>query len=238
LLSHKGHALLGVSAGMEEWVLNAHQSAQQAASAPDDPEQLVPHHHHEGEQAFSASTHSTRQQHIWQYRHIYCLETLTHPCGCIIAWTKYTTSESPTNILNTLEQVFPDLESQPSYIVIDKACRILAMLMSRGEHHTWFQTSRFLVDVFHFKNHRNDPTCQRYCNPSPSVQNDPNLVIPIQDAGNGQTRVQRAFNTEAAEQLNAWFGGYASQLSHMHAANHDFLVHVMLTYRFHAKSSN
>jgi hypothetical protein len=49
-------------------------------------------------------------------------------------------------------------------------------------------------------------------------------------------QLQQAFNTEAAEQLNAWFGGYASQLSHMHPANHDFLVQVMLMYHYNAKA--
>ncbi|KAF8317516.1 uncharacterized protein EI90DRAFT_2868736, partial [Cantharellus anzutake] len=160
----------------------------------------------------------------------YCLETLTCPCGCIVAWTKYMVSESPTNILHTLEEVFPGPDSWPSYIVIDKACRILATLMSQGQHHRWFQTSCFLVDAFHFRNHHNDPTCQKYCNPTPQVKDDPNLVLPIQDGNSQQARFQHAFNTEAAEQLNAWFGGYASQLSHMHPANHDFLVHVMLSY--------
>ncbi|KIJ46175.1 hypothetical protein M422DRAFT_165410 [Sphaerobolus stellatus SS14] len=38
----------------------------------------------------------------------------------------------------------------------------------------------------------------------------------------------QAFNTETAEQLNAWFGGYEAQLNKMTDYNHDFFVHCIL----------
>lgn len=38
----------------------------------------------------------------------------------------------------------------------------------------------------------------------------------------------RAFNTEMAEQLNAWMEGYESQLCQMSDFNYDFLVHIAL----------
>ena len=234
LRNQQGSALRGEDEETTPWISEGRQNAQRVVSAPDDPEQTVPHHYREGGNPVTQPPR-TRTQHTWQYRHMHCLETVTRPCGCIIAWTKFATSESPTNIVRMLEQIYPTPESRPSYFVIDKACRILAMLHSRGLRGAWFQTSRFLVDVFHFKNHSGDPNCQRFCNPTPSIEDDPNLVLSIQEDDH-PPRLQRAFNTEAAEQLNAWFGGYASQLSHMHPANHDFLVQIMLMYHYNAKA--
>jgi hypothetical protein len=52
----------------------------------------------------------------------YCVETITAPCGVVIAWVKFDKSESPTNILNWLEKIYPTQESRPHYICIDKAC--------------------------------------------------------------------------------------------------------------------
>jgi hypothetical protein len=232
LRNQQGSALRGEDRETAAWIAEGRQNAERVISAPDDPEQTIPHH-----QGSSVPQPSLRRtQHTWQYRHVHCVETVTRPCGCIIAWSKFPTSESPTNIVQMLEQIFPSVESRPSYFVIDKACRILAMLQNRGQRAAWFQTSRFLVDVFHFKNHHGDPICQQYCNPTPSIHDDPNLVLSIQD-GNNPPRLQRAFNTEAAEQLNAWFGGYASQLSHLHPANHDFLVQIMLMYHYNAKTN-
>ena len=52
-------------------------------------------------------------------------ETITAPCAVVIAWAKFPKSESPTNILNFLESVYPTAESHPDYICIDKACLLL-----------------------------------------------------------------------------------------------------------------
>jgi hypothetical protein len=62
----------------------------------------------------------------------YCVETVCAPCGVVIAWTKFDRSESPTNILNFLESVFPTEESRPDYICIDKACQVLATAVANG----------------------------------------------------------------------------------------------------------
>ena len=35
----------------------------------------------------------------------YCVETICKLCGLVVAWTKFTKSESTTNILNWLESV-------------------------------------------------------------------------------------------------------------------------------------
>ena len=62
----------------------------------------------------------------------YCVETVCAPCGVVIAWTKFDKSESPTNILNFLESVYPTEESRPAYICIDKACQVLRTAISNG----------------------------------------------------------------------------------------------------------
>ena len=41
----------------------------------------------------------------------YCVETITAPCGIVIAWVKFDRAESPTNILNWLEKIYPTEES-------------------------------------------------------------------------------------------------------------------------------
>jgi hypothetical protein len=41
----------------------------------------------------------------------YCVETICAPCGVVIAWAKFAKSESPTNILNFLESVYPTEDS-------------------------------------------------------------------------------------------------------------------------------
>jgi hypothetical protein len=47
------------------------------------------------------------------------------PCGVVIAWTKFAKAESPINILNFLDSVYPTSELQPNYICINKACMVL-----------------------------------------------------------------------------------------------------------------
>ena len=61
-----------------------------------------------------------------------CVETLCAPCAVVVAWTKFAKSESPTNILNFLEEVYPTEESRPAYICIDKACSLLRTAISNG----------------------------------------------------------------------------------------------------------
>ena len=45
-------------------------------------------------------------------RRFYCIETICAPCGVVIAWTKFVKSESPTNILDFLERIYPTEESR------------------------------------------------------------------------------------------------------------------------------
>ena len=64
--------------------------------------------------------------------HWYCVEIMTTPCGVPLAWEKFARSESPDNILNFLDRVYPDEESRPDYVCIDKACRVLHHAVASG----------------------------------------------------------------------------------------------------------
>ncbi len=138
----------------------------------------------------------------------YCVETICAPCGVVVAWANFPKAESPTNILNFLEQVYPTEESQPSYICVDKACLVLRTSVSNGSWtETWSKTSRFIVDSYHYTNHSaGDNLCRRYCNPTPRDGSNPNLVVKQRDQY-GQTYYKNAFNTQACEQLNQFLEG-------------------------------
>jgi hypothetical protein len=161
----------------------------------------------------------------------YCVETICAPCGVVIAWAKFAKAESPTNILNFLEQVYPTEISRPDYICIDKACLVMRTSINNGSwEQTWSRTSRFIVDSYHYTNHSiNDNLCHRWCNPTPRDGSAPNLVVAGRTR-DGQTYKKSAFNTQACEQLNAWLGGFDSILRRMTPGNFNWFLHTMLTY--------
>ncbi|KAF8961698.1 hypothetical protein BDZ97DRAFT_1759713 [Flammula alnicola] len=140
-------------------------------------------------------------------------------------------SESPTNILNFLESVYQTEESRPDYICIDKGCKVLETAVSNGSWDTtWKKTSRFIVDTYHYINHRvTDYLCRKYCNPSPGDGSAPNLVIIAYD-DTGRAYAQKAFNTQVCEQLNAWLGGFETILKRMTPGNFNWFLHTMLFY--------
>ena len=89
--------------------------------------------------------------------HFYCVETICAPCGVVIAWAKFDKSESPTNILNFLAKVYPNELLRPDYICIDKACQVLCTAIANHSWETtWKNTSRFIVDAYHYQNHRTE----------------------------------------------------------------------------------
>jgi len=116
-------------------------------------------------------------QHYFSPSRFYCVETLCAPCGIVVAWTKFDKSESPTKILNWLEEVYPNPALRPAYICIDKACQVLRTAAMMGVWETWKTTSRFIVDTYHYTNHQDtDWLCQKFCNPAPEDNSVPNLV--------------------------------------------------------------
>lgn len=158
------------------------------------------------------------------------METVVAPCGVVIAWTKFDKAESPTNILKFLEEGFPTAESRPAYICIDKACQVVRTAVSNGSWETWKKTTCFIVDSYHYANHRaSDELCRKYCNPAPTDGSAPNLVGQKTDK-NGVVHDVREFNTQTCEQLNAWLGGFESILKRMTSKNFNWFMHVMLFY--------
>ncbi|KAF6741030.1 hypothetical protein DFP72DRAFT_835535 [Ephemerocybe angulata] len=173
---------------------------------------------------------STPRTHYFGPNRFYCVETICAPCGTVIAWAAFAKSESPTKILGFLSRVFPDQKSRPSFICIDKACLVLRTAVSNGSWTEWQKTSRFIVDTYHYINHKaSDDLCRTWCNPAPANGSQPNLVIVAQDAS-GQPYLKRAFNTQACEQLNSWLGGFESILKRMVMSNFQWFLHVMLFY--------
>lgn len=95
-----------------------------------------------------------RRKNYFTAPRFYCVETLCAPCGVVIAWTKFDKAESPTNILNWLETVYPTPESRPDYICIDKACQVFHTSIRNGSwSRIWKETTRFIVDSYHYINH-------------------------------------------------------------------------------------
>ena len=107
----------------------------------------------------------------------YCVETICTPCGVVIAWTKFPRSESPTNILKFLEDVYQNEASHPDY--------------NGSWDRIWKHMTRIIVDTYHYINHKvTDYLCRTYCNPSPGNGLAPNLVI-IEYDNNGRPHAKR-----------------------------------------------
>ena len=140
-----------------------------------------------------------RSKNYFSAGRFYCVETICAPCGVVIAWTKFDKSESPTQILNWLESVYPTEESRPDYVCIDKACVVLRTAITNGSwERVWKNTTRFIVDSYHYVDHRTDDyLCRRWCNPAPLNGSAPNLVISDTDS-QGRVIYKRAFNTQVS----------------------------------------
>jgi hypothetical protein len=135
----------------------------------------------------------------------YCVETICTPCGVAIAWDKFAKAESPTNILSFLERVYPTASSRPDYICIDKACLVLRHAVTSGKWDFWKDTTRFIVDSYHYINHRaTDYLCRKYCNPAPLNGSAPNLVV-VENDNFGRPHYKRAFNTQVYSTVNLFY---------------------------------
>ncbi|KAF8998723.1 hypothetical protein BDQ17DRAFT_780463 [Cyathus striatus] len=88
-----------------------------------------------------------------------------------------------SQIIDFLEFVYPTPNVRPSYVCIDKACMVLRHLITSCDWNIWKTTTRFVVDSFHYINHRvGDYLCCKFCNPSPLNGSAPNLVLVERDA--------------------------------------------------------
>ena len=92
-------------------------------------------------QPHDQDVHEVQRLNYFRPAQFYYVETITAPCGIVIAWTKFAKSESPTNIMAFLESVYSTEESHPDYICIDKACLVLWHCISSGHWNEWQKTS-------------------------------------------------------------------------------------------------
>jgi hypothetical protein len=119
-------------------------------------------------------------------------------------------------------RLFPTKSSIPGVIWHDNNCRIQAMLQAEEDPYlqTYFDNIALPVDVFHFKSkHKeSDVTCGTYCNP---------YIWPELHTTEGNW----CFNSSAAEQANAWFGGFQAIVREMQIDRYGFFLDEMIKRR-------
>ncbi|KAJ7909341.1 hypothetical protein B0H13DRAFT_1714892 [Mycena leptocephala] len=195
--------------------------------APSEPEGGVPTLHAELPSLNGVA--GAQVSHTFRAGTTYCLQTIQWSCSCPIAWGKCYRSESSSQVLRFLNRTWENHpDAKPSFISYDDACNLLRHIVTQDPDSHWIKTTKFIVDAWHYIGHRaTDVLCRLWCNPAPTNGSQPDLVIVDVDA-NGRTHTTRAFNTETAEQLNAWLNGFEAQLRQMSATNFDFCVHVLM----------
>nr|GAT59356.1 predicted protein [Mycena chlorophos] len=164
-----------------------------------------------GNRTFKASFGRNRTQ---------CEELCVSCCGVILGRATMVGSEAPNGVLEFWETIFPTKESLPQVLWYDNNCRIAAMLRNEPkERQEYFADIAKPVDVFHFKckHKEKDIDCGRECNA---------LLWP-ELSDNGKWR----FNSSAAEQTNAWFGGFASIVREMSVERYEFFLDEMIRRR-------
>lgn len=117
---------------------------------------------------------------------------------------------------------FPTRTSLPNVIWHDNNCRIMAMLKNDTDERlrTYFHDVALPVDVFHFKSkHKeSDVECGQNCNP---------YLWPELRTEGGKWR----FNSSAAEQGNAWYGGFLAIIRDMQSDRYEFFLDEMIKRR-------
>jgi hypothetical protein len=169
-------------------------------------------------------------RHTFQARKTYCILTAQWSCGEVVGWGKCYESESETQVLNFMNEVWPEEaeDQRPDFIAYDSACRLLRHLLVHHFNTSWIRRTRLIVDAFHYINHSlTDRLCRFRCNPAPQDDSQPDLIIRDPISG----RASRAYNTETAEQLNSWLNGFESQTAQMTDYNFDFFITCVLMLR-------
>ncbi|KAF7975171.1 hypothetical protein HWV62_10361 [Athelia sp. TMB] len=143
-------------------------------------------------------------------------------CGVIRGRARFFGSEAPNGVRWFIILLYPTKESLPSVIWHDNNCRVTAMLRNDIDEHlrTYFDGVAMPVDVFHFKSkHKeSDLDCGRHCNP---------YIWPELRTEEGRWR----FNSSAAEQTNAWYGGFLAIVRDMQADRYEFFLDEMIKRR-------
>ncbi|KAJ7432743.1 hypothetical protein FB451DRAFT_1345238 [Mycena latifolia] len=167
--------------------------------------------------------------HTFKAKITHGLQTVQWACGVPIGWGKCYRSESAPQVLGILDRIWKDYpDSRPSFIAYDSACDLLRHIVTQNPADVWLATTKFIVDAWHYIGHRaSDILCRTRCNPAPMDGSQPDLILTEED-NNGQVHQTRAFNTETAEQLNSWLGGFEAALQQMTDVNYDLFVHVLM----------
>ncbi|KAJ7768662.1 hypothetical protein DFH07DRAFT_1007962 [Mycena maculata] len=151
--------------------------------------------------------------HTFRARSIHCLQTVQWSCGCPIGWGKCYRSESSPQVLKIIDNIWElNPDSRPSFLAYDDACNLLRHIVTQDPNSPWITSTKLIVGAWHYiGHHATDILCRIWCNPAPTNGSQPDLITVSID-NNGWTHTTRAFNTETAEQLNAWLNGYEAQL--------------------------
>ncbi|KAF7307585.1 hypothetical protein MIND_00553400 [Mycena indigotica] len=147
-------------------------------------------------------------------------ELCVSSCGIILGRATFYGSEAPNAVVQFWEALFPTKKSLPQVLWHDNNCRIMAMLRNEPkERQDYFADVAKPVDVFHFKckHKEGDLDCGRDCNA---------LLWPELSV-DGKWR----FNSSAAEQTNAWFGGFQSIVREMPVERYEFFLDEMIRRR-------
>lgn len=192
-------------------------------------------------------------EHYWQARHIKVVELAVTACGVPLTHTKFPFSEGERNITRYMNDSWPQQVDRPTYLGIDKGCKVMATL--RQENNLlppagWLATTNIKVDPWHYNSHQIDALCITWCNPTD--RQDPNLIqLPAprnqvpgrataqNQRGRAHARrhardeevYQRAFNFEAAEHLNAWLEPFSATMTKLRPDNHDLFLSIILQLR-------
>ncbi|KAJ7135719.1 hypothetical protein C8R44DRAFT_848587 [Mycena epipterygia] len=145
-------------------------------------------------------------------------------CGVIAGRATFFGSEAPNGVREFWMKLFPTKASIPGVLWHDNNCSIVKMLRNDTDEYlrNYFEDVALPVDVFHFKSkHKEtDLDCGANCNP---------YLWPELRTEDGKWR----FNSSAAEQTNAWFGGFHSIVREMPVERYNFFLDEMIKRRNH-----
>ncbi|KAF8077601.1 hypothetical protein FPV67DRAFT_1614590 [Lyophyllum atratum] len=143
-------------------------------------------------------------------------------CGVILGRATFYGSEAPNGVRTFWMRLFPTRASLPGVLWHDNNCRIRLMLNNDEDPllRHYFNHCALPVDVFHFKckHKETDIECGTFCNP---------YIWPELRTEDGKWR----FNSSAAEQANAWFGGYQAIVREMQVDRYEFFLDEMIKRR-------
>ncbi|KIJ47694.1 hypothetical protein M422DRAFT_163649, partial [Sphaerobolus stellatus SS14] len=139
-------------------------------------------------------------------------------CGMILGRATFYGAEGLNGVRLFWKRLFPTQHSLPNVLWYDNNCGMQAMLQADNDH--YFDNCALPVDVFHFKSkHKEqDKFCGMYCNPHlwrDLITEDGTWL----------------FNSSAAEQTNAWFGGYLAIVRDMRVERYNFFLDEMIRRR-------